>query len=81
MTWILTALAVSAAGMLAFIALDAHAAFDGNPATPTLSSKLKAWRKDSFGHTGGRTLLMTGVLFGMTFIPAYLFGHLVLELW
>ena len=79
MTLLLTALAVVALGFLAFVALDAKAAYDGNPATPTLSSKLKAWRHQ--GHTGGRTLAMTAAIFVAGFGLIYLFGHLVLELW
>jgi hypothetical protein len=76
---LLAALAVVALGFLAFVALDAKAAFDGNPATPTLSSKLKAWRHQ--GHSGGRTLAMTAAIFVGGFGLIYLFGHLVLELW
>lgn len=79
MPGLLAALGVSALGLLTFIGLDAHAAFDGNPATPTLSSKIKAWRHN--GHTGGRTLGLSAALFQAGFALVYLFGHLVLELW
>jgi hypothetical protein len=79
MTELLVYLAVSAVGLFAFIAKDAYNAFDGNPNTPTLSSKIKAWRRG--GHTGGRSLLLTGAIFQGAFALVYLFGHLVLEAW
>lgn len=77
---LLTYLGVSAAGLLAFIARDAYNAYDGDPGTPTLSSKIKAWRRKP-GHKGGRSLLLTGTIFQGGFALVYLFGHLVLEAW
>lgn len=76
---LLSALAVSAVGLLTFIGLDAKAAFDNNPATPTLSSKIKAWREG--GHTKGRSLALAAVIFQAGFALVWLFGHLVLEVW
>ena len=76
MIGLLIPLAVSAAGIIWFIVKDAIRAFDGDPTTPTLSSKIKGWRHH--GHTGGRTLLLAMAIIQLFGTPAvYLLGHLV----
>lgn len=69
-------LSIAGAALLGFVTWDAHNAYDNNPLTPTLSSKLRAWRDESPLH---KRILRLGIcgtsLFGL------IFPYLVLHLW
>jgi hypothetical protein len=69
-------LSIAGASVLGFIVWDAHNAYDGNPFTPTLSSKLRAWRDESATH---KWLLRLGI--SGTSILGLVMPYLTLHLW
>jgi hypothetical protein len=78
MTWlefflILWALILS--GVSVFVVVDARNAYDGDPATATLSGYIKQWRR----RRPYRTPLLGGCVCSLVLVPVYLFLHLVLE--
>ena len=64
------------AGVAVFVYVDARNAFDGDPATATLSGYIKAWRR----KRPYRSFVLGSFIVGTALVPVYLFAHLVLEL-
>jgi hypothetical protein len=69
-------LSAAGAAVFGFIILDAKAAYDNDPRTPTLSSKLRAWRDERPLH---KWLLRLGI--ASTSILGLVTPYLVLHLW
>jgi hypothetical protein len=63
------------AGVAVFVVVDARNAYDGDPATATLSGYIKRWRR----LRKARSWLLTIVCLLLVLVPVYLYCHLVQE--